>query len=136
MRRTNDARRSTGFIYYSGNFLPSHSRCRPLESGDFRLPKPSSFSIGIFLPRSQPGIYWFAFKCENAKDRFMHSTQRFFANKSFKSFNAQSKFSQSQRSLRGEATCAKSFEVFRRRVFRAIDDAEILTTTTLHSKLR
>src|SRR6185369_3990429 len=84
---------------------------------------------------SQPRVNRLALQCQHAKDSFMHSAQRFFANESFECFDAECEFAKSQRTFRGKAARTQAFEIFCRRVFRAIDDAEILAATALHSGL-
>src|SRR6266550_7487305 len=84
---------------------------------------------------SQSRIDRFAFQRQHPKDRFMDATQRFFANEPFECFDAEREFAESQRSLRGKAARTETFEIFCRRVFRAVDDAEIFATATLHSRL-
>src|SRR5207249_11678439 len=84
---------------------------------------------------SQPRINRFALQSQNAKDGFMHPAQRFFPNESLEGFDAECEFAKSQGTFRGKAARTQTVEIFRRRVFRTVNDSEIFTTTTLDGRL-
>jgi hypothetical protein len=65
----------------------------------------------------------------------MRSTQRFFANETLESFDAQGELSACEGSLCAETTRTQSFEIFRHQILRPIDDAQILRPATLHRRL-
>ena len=61
--------------------------------------------------------------------------ERILAHESFKGFDAEGEFAERQRSFCGEAARTKAFQVFCRRVFRAVDDPQIFATAAFHGWL-
>ena len=66
----------------------------------------------------------------------MDASQRLALNESFQPFESQRELAQSQRALPREAPFAKSLEVFRQGVLRALDDPKILAAAALHGWLQ
>jgi hypothetical protein len=69
----------------------------------------------------QTGIDGFTFKRQNPEDCFVDSAQGFLAYESLEGFDAQSELAESQRSFGGESTRAQPLQVFRGRVFGAVN---------------
>lgn len=95
----------------------------------------SGVSLGVAFSSLEPRIDGLAFERQHSKDALVHSSERFPLDKPLQRFYAQSKFSQCQGSFRAETSGAKSFEMLRCGVFRAVDDPQILPTTGLHRRL-
>src|SRR5262245_4793860 len=85
--------------------------------------------------RSQSWVNWFTLHRQHSKDTFMDTPQWFIADKSFQRLNPQRKFGDRQTALLAEAAAAQRFDLFWRRVFRPIDDAQILAAPTLDRRL-
>jgi hypothetical protein len=81
---------------------------------------------------SQPGIDGLALQGEDAEDALVHAPEWFALHETFEPFHPQSELSQSQRTLPGKPTFAKTLQMLGQRVLRPIDDPEVLATAALH----
>src|SRR5262245_61734782 len=85
--------------------------------------------------RSQPRIDRLALQREHGEAALMDAPQWLAAHEPLQRFHTERKLAQRQRPLGPQGARAQPVEVLRRRVFRAIDDPQILSTATFHGRL-
>src|SRR5260221_2956074 len=99
-----------------------------LDNAELAVAEDGHTPLNGYPPRWRPSearINRFAFQGQHAKDGFMHAPQRLLPNELLERFDAESELAECQRTFPGKATRPEPFEIFGRRVIRAVNDAEI-----------
>src|SRR5690606_2930506 len=86
-------------------------------------------------PSSEPRVDRLALQRQNAEHALVYAVERLLFHKSVQRLQSERELAERQGPFWSKASCAKSLEVFFEGVLRAVDDAQVLPATALHSGL-
>src|SRR5665213_541645 len=119
---------SSSATSFTSNRPPEKPRSSPIGAQ-------ASQQFNLKRSRLQSRIDWLALQRQHAEHALMHPPERLAADETLQGLDTHCKLAQGQRPLGGEAAPSEAFQVFRRIVFRAVDDPQILGSPAFYGRL-